>query len=431
MFDSDRLEDWLAYIQTIHFRSMDLTLERSRQVAGRLHLRPFRHVISVAGTNGKGSSVAYLEAIYRQAGYRTGAYTSPHLVNYNERVRLDGRPVDDQTLLAAFRRVESARGQVPLTYFEFGTLVALCIFADADPDLCILEVGMGGRLDTVNIVDADVALITEIGLDHQQWLGHDVEAIGREKAGIMRAGKPVVSSGVRPPASLALMATQTGATLVQLGRQFGFEQRADGWDWLPLDSTFACDSAVETLPLPAASRIQVQNAAGAIAAVQLASAKLPVDPGQIRSGLGSVVLPGRCQLFEGQPRRLFDVSHNADGLTVLADYLARLEPGGRVIAVFSMLADKNADAALARIAGLVDEWYVAPVDNERSASAPELETAIRQHSSADVTQCGNIVEAMDRAGGMAHGEDLVVAFGSFYAVGDIMRHLDLEPYPLR
>lgn len=425
------LADWLSHIERVHFRSIDLTLDRVRRVAHALRLPArARHVV-VAGTNGKGSSVAYLESIYRLAGYRTAAYTSPHLVRYNERVRIDGVPVDDAPLEAAFERVERARGEIPLTYFEFGTLAALCVFADASPDVVILEVGMGGRLDAVNIVDGDVALITEVGLDHQQWLGDTVEKIAREKAGILRHGGRAVGAGTRPPRVLAEIAAARRCEMWQYGVDYRTVVEGARWHWTgPARgrSKRGDRATITDLPVPRGGQHQLANAAGAVAVVGQVNDFLPVADRQLAEGIRDASMPGRLQRVEANPPLLFDVAHNVDGLAVLSRWLRDNRPQGRIVGVFSMLADKDIVASVRQVADLVDHWHVAPLDNPRAADVDTLATAIRRESSAPLTPAASVQAAADAAVKDAGADDLVVVFGSFYAVGDIMRHLRLDPY---
>ncbi len=420
------LDDWLVHIEQVHYRSIDLSLDRVRRVAHAMRLPARCRYISVAGTNGKGSSVAYLESIYSQAGYLTGAYTSPHLVRYNERVRIAGAPVDDSTLEEAFAAVDAARRDIPLTYFEFGTLAALYVFAKEPPDAVILEVGMGGRLDAVNIVDADVALITEVGLDHQQWLGDTVEKIAREKAGILRYGGRAVAAGTRPPRALREIAAARGCDLWQYGVDYRVAIEGGCWHWTGPPSGRV--AAVPGLPLPAGGPHQVVNAAGAIAVVKRANDYLPVSDRCLPSGIAAASMPGRLQRVEGAPAIVFDVAHNADGLAVLSGWLRDHRPAGRILGVFSMLADKDIAASVRHVGDLVDRWFVAPLDNPRAAGADLLVAAIGEVSAAPATVSDTVVAAMDEALAAAAPADLVVAFGSFYAVGDIMRHLHLDPY---
>jgi dihydrofolate synthase / folylpolyglutamate synthase len=423
------LDGWLDHIGQVHYRSIDLTLDRVRRVAHCLRLPATTRYITVAGTNGKGSSVAYLESIYREAGFATGAYTSPHLVRYNERVRLNGRPVSDELLEAAFLAVETARCGIPLTYFEFGTLAALWVFRHELPDVVILEVGMGGRLDAVNIVDSDIALITAIGLDHQQWLGNTVEKIAIEKAGVLRHRGIAVSSGCRPPATLGEVAARKRCDLWQLGLQFGYESRRGCWDWLPLDARLDDSPGITGLPIPPGGIHQLDNAAGVIAVVRRLAGCLPVSDENIARGLAQAQLPGRLHRVAGDPELLLDVSHNRDGLEALSAYLRDKHAERRVLGVFSMLGDKDIRGALESIAPRIRHWFIAPLDSDRAAPPEMLRSAILSLSEAPMEVATDIRSAADRALSMAADNDLVVVFGSFIAVGDIMKHLHLDPYP--
>ncbi len=335
------LADWLAYIERQHPRAIDMGLDRVRAVANRMGLgRPAARVVTVAGTNGKGSTVAFIESIARAAGLRVGAYTSPHLLAYNERVRIGGRDADDVALAGVFAEVERARGDTPLTYFEFGTLAALRLFERASLDLAILEVGLGGRLDATNIVDADVAVVTTVDLDHQDWLGDDREAIGAEKAGIARAWKPLVLGDDDPPASVLRHAYAIGASAIRAGSDFFFEpvraqghpERIEGWRWRELD--YALD-----LPLPElAAPVQLRNAATAIAALR--ALDVDIAEAAFARGVADARLPGRLQLFEldGVEVRI-DVGHNPQAARELAAWLRSRPIAGRTYAVYAALAD--------------------------------------------------------------------------------------------
>lgn len=419
------LAAWLRHIESVHFRSIDLSLDRVRRVYHSLKLRLNCRIVIVAGTNGKGSTVSYLESIYTTQGYRTGAYTSPHLVSYNERIRVAGESVDDAQLLETFERIEQVRGDIPLTYFEFGTLAALVILDNQQVDIALLEIGMGGRLDAVNIVDPDVSVVTEIGLDHQAWLGHDRETIAREKAGVMRYGGHVVSSGIRPPANLAGLASTRHANLLQLGEQFGWEATSQSWIFTSADPLA---TEISGLPLPREGSHQLNNAAGALMVVHLLQQSLPVDTQSMTVGIKQAIRPGRLQLLQEQPPVILDVSHNPDGIEILAGYLEREPVAGRNIAVFSMLEDKDIDDVVRLIGQHFDGWFIAPLDNPRAASTDLLSRCISRHSQATVRQCPSIATAADRAIAEAQSQDRVVAFGSFYAAGDILQRFGIVPY---
>ncbi len=359
------LPEWLAWQERLHGGRIMLGLERCRQVAACMGLlRPDHIVVSVAGTNGKGSSVHMLESVLRCAGYRVGAYTSPHLVRYNERVRLSGSPVDDAALCAAFYRVEQARAGVPLSYFEFGTLAALQLFREWRVDVALLEVGLGGRLDAVNVLDAELALITSIGLDHMDWLGRTRESIGREKAGIMRPGRVAVCSDPEPPVSLLDHAESIGAPLSVSGRDFTLESQGGSW-------AFATDTQrLEGLPLPHPySPCQLRNAAGVLMALQALSARLPLEPGAIICGLRDACPRGRFQFIPGTPPLILDVAHNLQAVQELCRSLQALPSGGRLHIVVGMLQDKEHDKVLGTLAAVATTWQLVDIPGERGCSS--------------------------------------------------------------
>jgi dihydrofolate synthase/folylpolyglutamate synthase len=393
-----------------------------REVQHRLDLlRPDFRVITVGGTNGKGSTAAMLEAILHAAGYRVGAYTSPHLLRFNERVRLQTQEADDDALCAAFARVESARSEVPLTYFEFGTLAALDLFRAQRVEAAVLEVGLGGRLDAVNAFDADAAIVTSIGTDHQDWLGPDRESIGREKAGIFRAGRPAICGDPQPPASIAHTAQALGARLYQVGRDFGFERQPSGW-------RFWTQTAMRgALPYPALrGDYQLYNAACALMALETLGAIMPVTQNDIRAGLLNAVIPGRFQTLPGVPVRVLDVAHNIEAAQALAATLAAQPVTGRTLAVVGMLKDKPMAAVLRVLANVAHAWYVGGLDQEtaRGARADELCVALQEAGiAAPVEAFADVASAYAAAQAAATPVDRVVAFGSFYTVGAILRLL--------
>ncbi|MFT4197105.1 MAG: bifunctional tetrahydrofolate synthase/dihydrofolate synthase, partial [Pseudoxanthomonas sp.] len=360
---SANLATWLEWIERQHSRSIDMGLERVRAVAARMGLgRPARRVIVVAGTNGKGSTVAFVEAIARAAGWRVGTYTSPHLHRYNERVRIDGAEAGDAALVEAFEAVEAARlspspaASIPLTYFEYGTLAALWLLQRSDLDLAVLEVGLGGRLDAVNLVDADVAVITTVDLDHQDWLGADREAIGAEKAGIARAWKPLVLGETDPPSSVLRHAYRIGANAVRLGSDFFGERLPEGgWRWREVGAQ------LDLPPPPLDAPAQLDNAATAIAALRA----LDVDPPEaaFAAGIAAARLPGRLQRFERDGVEIrVDVGHNPQAARALTGFL-RAQPR-RTLAVYAALADKDAAAVVAELEGQVAQWFLADLETD-------------------------------------------------------------------
>lgn len=386
-------------------------------------LRPAPVVITVAGTNGKGSTCAMLESILRSAGYRVGLYTSPHLRRYHERVRIDGREASDDTLCAGFERVEAARGASALTYFEFGTLAAFVCFAGAGLDVAILEVGLGGRLDAVNAIDADCAVVTAIDLDHQEWLGDTREAIGREKAGIFRAGRPAVCGDPDPPASLLDEAARVGVRLFRAGRDFRADPGPDGWAWR------AGERARTGLPYPSLRGAhQIGNAATALMALECLADRLPVNQAQVREGLLNVRLPGRFQVLPGRPLRVLDVAHNPQAVRVLAATLREQTVTGRTVAVFGMLKDKDIAAVFREMRGAIDGWYLATLGGERGTSAEELARQARAAGiDAPLQTFATPASAWAAATAEAGDPDRIVGFGSFYVVGDILASLDRGP----
>lgn len=412
------LGDWLTRLEQMHPSAIELGLDRVRCVRDALGLVPRFPVLTVGGTNGKGSTCAYLEAILGAAGYRTGLYTSPHLLRYNERVRIAGVESSDADLVRAFERIDAARGETSLTYFEFGTLGAMQQFVDAGVDVAILEVGLGGRLDAVNVFDADVAVVTGVDLDHMDYLGDTREAIGFEKAGIYRAGRPAVCADPDPPVPLLDHARRIGSDLRCLGREFSIEAagkswtyRGPAWHW-------------PNLPQPAiAGPIQLRNAAGALAVLEAAQARLPVSEAAIRRGLATARATGRFQRIGTRPEVVVDVAHNPDAGRALATTL-RAEPvSGRTLAVVGMLADKDADGVFAALAGCVDAWWTCTPDSPRARDAADLAHTLRAHAGkAPVVVQADVKTALAAARGAAGEDDRILVFGSFYTVAAVLDH---------
>ena len=414
------LDAWLAWQESLHPSHIELGLERIATVLLRLHAQPPPFpVITVAGTNGKGSSVAMLEAILRAAGYQVGTYTSPHLVRYNERVRLNGEPVSDALLMESFARIDATRAETSLTYFEFGTLAALDIFFRGAPDVVVLEVGLGGRLDAVNVIDPTVALITSISIDHADWLGDDRESIAIEKAGIMRAGQPVVFSGRDMPVSVAQWARELKANLAVLGRDFHFQRRERDWRWW-IDDT----QPVMTLPHPALQgEHQFENAAGVLMVLHQLADHLPVSLEAMCQGLQQVVLPGRFQVIAAAVPWVLDVAHNPDGIRRLAEHLAATPVTGRTLAVFGMLQNKDARAAIQQLQSQVDVWFTANLPSPSGASAADLAGLIQQQTGSDrVIACEDVGVACDTAKAKARYGDRILVCGSFYTVAAALDH---------
>ena len=413
------LQDWLDFCERLHPVTIDMGLDRVRQVADRLELRFDCPVITVAGTNGKGSTCAMLEAILLESGYRTGVYTSPHLVHFEERCRLSGQSASASELAEAFAAVDAARGEVSLTYFEFSTLAILWLMSRAKLDAVILEVGLGGRLDAVNIVDADCAVITSIDLDHMAILGHDRETIGREKAGIMRTGHPVVVSDPVPPQSVLDQAEVLGADLWRFGRDFNFSGDKQQWSWAGRGRRYA------GMAYPALRGAnQLVNASGVLAALEALRARIPVTAQAVRNGLAMVELPGRFQIVPGQPTLVLDVAHNPHSVAALAENLDAMGFYPTTHAVFGAMADKDLQPMLVRIGPLVDRWYFTDLPLPRAASAAELQQAWQtQNTRKDVTSSVHNapLAALQAAVDAADPADRIIVFGSFYTVGGVLK----------
>lgn len=415
------LADWLAYIEAQHPRAIDMGLDRVREVAARMRLgKPARNVIAVGGTNGKGSTVAFIEAIARAAGWKTGAYTSPHLLAYNERVRIDGADAGDADLVRAFEAVEAARGATPLTYFEYGTLAALWLFERSALDLAILEVGLGGRLDAVNLVDADVAVVTTVDLDHQDWLGEDREAIGYEKAGIARAWRPLVLGEDDPPASVLRHAYAIGAPAVRAGCDFFFD-RVDAvtWRWREIGLELL-------LPRPAlAAPVQLRNAATAIAALRALEADIPERAWAV--GIAAARVPGRLQRFERDGVEvLVDVGHNPQAARALASSLRAAPATGRTFAVYAALADKDHAGVVDALAPQVDAWRIAG-SSEAGTRGMDVETFAQRLATtpaASARRHATVADALADALAEAHAGDRILVFGSFHAAATSLQRLN-------
>jgi dihydrofolate synthase / folylpolyglutamate synthase len=425
------LEAWLIHLENLHPRGqagIELGLDRVRVVSNTLGQKPFCPVITVAGTNGKGSTCAYLENMLLHAGYRVGCYTSPHLVLYNERIRLNGQNIDDAALCSAFERVELARvdsGHTSLTYFEFGTLAAWEVFADADVEAIILEVGLGGRLDAVNLYEPDVAIVTRIGLDHTEWLGNTREAIAVEKAGIFRAGKPALCADPDPPASLVKQARETQSDFRLIGTDFGFtrdiENRLQWFYWHRQgEHTTRRNYAFPGLR----GSVQLYNAAVALAALDCLDARLHVTMQARREGLILTDIPGRFQVIPGKPAIVLDVGHNPQATAVLADNLSNMGFFEHTFAVVGMLADKDAGAALLPLKGKIHHWFCATLDGQRGAPASRLAKLVESLDLGGTTSLHETpADAFAAAQKKASENDRIAAFGSFLTVADTLTAL--------
>lgn len=414
------LAEWLDYIERIHPKSIQLGLERVAKVRDMLGRSSSAALFTVAGTNGKGSTCAMLEAILIAAGYRVGLYTSPHLLRYNERVRLDGVPVSDARLCAAFETIERARGEITLTYFEFGTLAAWEIFAAEALDAVILEVGLGGRLDAVNAFETDCALLTSVDLDHMDYLGDTRERIGSEKAGIFRGNKPAVVADADPPRSVLDHAGAVGADLWLIGRDFGY--RREGQQWMFWGRGLRRGG----LALPALrGERQLANASAALAALDTLRARLPVGMQDIRNGLAHVDLPARFQVLPGRPTVVLDVAHNPQAAGVLAENLAGMGFYPETYAVFGMLRDKDIDGVCRALKDRISIWFAAGLSVPRGAGAQTLADALsRAGVGGDVICCKNPLEAFAAARKRASENDRIVVFGSFHTVADVMQGIE-------
>ncbi len=427
----DNLPDWLDHIERQHAQPIALGLDRVREVSRRLGQRQTCPVILVGGTNGKGSTCAMLERILLCAGYRVGLYTSPHLLHYNERVRIDGRPVGDAALCAGFARVAVARNggagfgdefgdefshAVPLTYFEFGTLAAWEVFAAQPLDAVILEVGLGGRLDATNIYEPDVAIVTSVDLDHMDYLGATREAIGYEKAGIFRAGKPAICGDAAPPTSLVEHCRSASADFLLIGRDFGYERQDGQWQY------HGRGGKRSGLAYPALrGAVQFGNAACVLAALDALRPQLPVAMQDIRRGLLEVALPGRFQVLPGRPALVVDVAHNPQAARVLADNLGNMGFHPATWAVFGMMKDKDITGVIDAIRHRVDHWLPCTLAGPRAASADFLAEALGQAGCPAEGRFPSPLAALRHAREAAQGDDRIVAFGSFLTVAEILR----------
>jgi dihydrofolate synthase / folylpolyglutamate synthase len=403
------LAEWLAFIERQHPQAIALGLERVKEVHARMKTRMPCPVVTVGGTNGKGSTCALLEAILRAAGYRTGLYSSPHLVRYNERVRISGLELEDQPLCEAFDAVEKARGEIPLTYFEYGTLAAFWVFAQQKVEAAVLEVGLGGRLDAVNVLDADCAVLTSVGIDHVEYLGADRESIGHEKAGIFRPGRPAVVADPQPPQSVI---EATGNKLL-LGRDFGFTSEKTQWTyWGPRGKRAG-------LAHPALrGKVQLRNAAAALCALDALGLAIAMQ--DVRRGLAEVELPGRFQVLPGRPQVILDVAHNVEAARTLSDNLLDSGYSDQTIAVCGMLRDKDIAGVLRALAPRITRWHFASLPGPRGASADELAKAI----DGVVEKFAAPAEAFVAAKKHAREGDKIVVFGSFLTVGEVMAWLN-------
>jgi dihydrofolate synthase/folylpolyglutamate synthase len=417
------LADWLRWQETLHPSSIDLGLDRMRRTLQRLQWRqPSCPVITVGGTNGKGSTVALTSQILRAAGYRVGTFTSPHLIRYSERIVIDGREVSDASLVAAFERIDAARGDDTLTFFEFNTLAALLVFDTAGLDAMVLEVGLGGRLDSVNAVDADVAVVTSIALDHCDWLGPDLETIGREKAGIFRPDRPAIFGSRDMPASIATAAQELGTPLYRLGEQFDWRRNGDRWSWHGRATSY------EGLPRPALhGELQFDNASAVLCALECLASRLPVTREAVEQGLTSATLPGRFQVLRRtQPvsvEWILDVAHNPAAAQALAGQLSARATSGRTIAVCGILGDKDIEGIARALRSSFDAWIIVGVQSARAVPVDALAQRLANMGASVAATAADVAAGCETAQAMARAGDRIVVFGSFLTVGPALEWL--------
>ncbi len=418
------LNDWLARLEAMHPKAIDMGLERVSAVAQKLGLKFDCPVITVGGTNGKGSTCAMLESILMQGGYRVGLYTSPHFLKFNERARIDGQSASDEQLCAAFEQVEAVRGEVSLTYFEFSTLAILKLFADAGLDAVILEVGLGGRLDAVNIIDADVAIVTSVDLDHMDYLGDTREKIGFEKAGIFRSGRAAICGDPSPPQSLVDHATTIGADLWLFGRDFNYAGDRQQWNY---GGRAMRRNSLAYPSLRGAN--QLLNASAALAALEALRDRLPLGAQEVRTGLVLVELPARFQVLPGRPAVILDVAHNPHAAATLAQNLDNMGFHPYTFAVFGAMADKDIAGIFAQLGDRIDHWYLCDLPLPRAASAESLEALLRASGFSEGAQAGaersirrfaSPADAYAAARNHAGENDRIAVFGSFLTVAGVM-----------
>lgn len=417
----NRLEKWLEWQESLHFTAIELGLERCKRVADNMGLlKPSYNVISVAGTNGKGSSITLLDKILCKAGYKIGLYTSPHLLKYNERICINGEQVSDNELCESFDRIDRARGDISLTYFEFGTLAALDIFRQHNVELALLEVGLGGRLDAVNVLDADVALITSIDIDHQQWLGDNRESIAREKAGIFRNKAIAVCSDPNPPQSLLNCASALGTPLSIAGRDYQYSDNGDCWTWQ------SKDLSLKVLPRPMQHcDFQLQNAAGVLMVLNKIQHDYPVSEENIAQGLNSFRLDGRMQIIPGEVTKILDVAHNSQSVEALLVNLKAIPCLGKTHLLVGMLKDKDHAEVLKALSEVADTWSIVTLAQERGSDAKTLLSDLSSLGiEENVTEFRNVDEALEGLHKSSQSGDRIVITGSFLTVGAALRKLN-------
>lgn len=415
------VKEWLRWQESLNPDAIDLSLERTRAVAARLPIDPPPGgVFTIAGTNGKGSCAHFLDNMMRQCGQRTAVYSSPHLVRYNERIRLDGVDVTDELLVDSFQEVETARQDIPLTYFEFGTLAALVTFSRARTDIWILEVGLGGRLDAVNVIDPDYSLITTVALDHQEWLGHTIEEIAAEKAGIMRPETPAFFGDTPVPEAIADRARNDGAVLHCLGESFTYAVDSEAWNWI------GRQHALNGLRCPTvADGAQLRNVSVALAAIEAYDADM-LTPAVVNKAVAQPMLPGRFQIVDrGQHQWVLDVAHNPQAARALRHRLGYLGQTGERTAVLSMLADKQAAGFIAELADKVDQWIVCAVDDPRASSSESLAAQVSSAAGRTAIEAVGPADAFETAQRLTDNVGQILVCGSFRIVGPALQWLGL------
>ena len=409
---------WLTRLESLSAREIDLGLERVEQLLERLNLELPATVLHVAGTNGKGSCVAMLESILRSTGRTVGCYTSPHVLRYNERIRVAGAEASDEDIVRAFARIEAVRADTPLTYFEYGTLAALVVFVEQGTEIAILEVGMGGRLDAVNAIEPQASLITNVSLDHCDWLGDDIESVAFEKAGIMRAGKPTVFGDRIVPAAITSRAADIGTALILPGRDYDWSSGSTGWEWRGASHQLA------GLERPGLAGVhQLGNAAAVLALLEVAGFADLLQAERVNDALTGIRLDGRMQRLEDDPRWLFDVAHNPAAATALEATLRADPPAGRTIAILGLLDDKDVAGVVAPLSTVVDQWITVTADSPRAVSAEDLAKFIIERPGSQSIVAGSIADAIATASTLAGAEDRILVTGSFYLVGPAISEL--------
>ncbi len=420
----DTLQAWLQWQENLHPKSIDLGLTRVQQVFARLQPNYQKPItITVAGTNGKGSSVAMLEAIYRAQGLRVGAYTSPHIIRYNERIKINGLAVDDLTICQAFERIEAARQDISLSYFEFSTLAALDIFSQQKLDIQLLEVGLGGRLDAVNLIDADAAIITSICIDHTDWLGDTREAIGIEKAGVLRANIPAIIGDIEPPQSLLDCVKQKNAQLLRLNHEFCYQKQTSHWQWQ------LGEKILNNLPLlNLKGEHQYRNASSVLTAVHCLQDKLAVSEQAIHYGLSHAELSGRFQLIQHAVPVLLDVSHNPQAAQSLVDYLSSDFNDRPIHALFTMMSDKDMQGVINIMQPIIHQWYITPLDNPRTTKENDTLDIFNKAQIPVKSGFEDFLSAFYHAEQQAIQDNgLILIFGSFFLVSEYLSHFSSQP----